>query len=212
MSTKVKFSGFTNLTDVLDALELGIDYIGFMIEIPTNIRSISIHNLKNIVLEGKKQFPKNFPKIVAITSNLDTFKLRQLVDTQVVDIIQFNGSEQKYTLSSFYPQTEVWKAIKNFDINNDISQQLSNYKNFVHKFVFSITGQDEPRHQMESDFIKIKKLGYDIILSGELEIDNIKKYIEKLDPAIIDICNAIEDRPGQKSKEKMKSFLETIYF
>ena len=236
MQTKVKFCGFTNLNDVLEALKLGVDYIGFAIEIPTNIRSISIHNLKYIVTEAKQIYPKNFPKVVAITSNLDSFKLRQLVESEVIDVIQFHGQEDRYIFSQFYSQIEVWKA---FEImpqsptatesvasgtlstkmvgfiptqnTENIIENISNLKNFVHKFVF-----DKPKiadfiFTGQKDFIKAKQLGYDLVLAGGLDENNVGSLLRELRPEIIDVCAGIEDRIGQKSIQKMKSFLETVY-
>lgn len=212
MQTKVKFCGFTNLNDVLEALKLGVDYIGFAIEIPTNIRSISIHNLKYIVSEAKRIYPKNFPKVVAITSNLDSFKLRQLIESEVVDVIQFHGQEDRYILSQFYSQIEVWKAFEFLPENTEnIIESVSNLKNFVHRFVF-----DKPKiadfiFTAQKDFIKAKQLGYDLVLAGGLDENNVGSFLRELRPEIIDVCAGIEDRIGQKSIQKMKSFLETVY-
>lgn len=212
MQTKVKFCGFTNLNDVLEALKLGVDYIGFAIEMPTNVRSISIHKLKDIVIEAKKAFPTNFPKVVAITSNLDTFKLRQLVDTGVVDIIQFHGNEDRYILSQFYSQIEIWKAFEIHPTDINLVSKLSNLKNFVQRFVIDKPKINEFEFDLKKDFIQAKKLGFDLVLAGGLDADNVKKLIRELDPNIVDVSRGIEEKPGQKSIEKMKSFLEAVYF
>lgn len=211
MQTKVKFCGFTNLNDVLEALKLGVDYIGFAIEMPTNVRSISIHNLKNIVQEARQAFPKNFPKVVAVTSNLDSFKLRQLVDCGVVDIIQFHGNEDRYILSQFYSQIEVWKAFEIIPGTQDLIQKLANLKNFVHKFVFDKPKFSGSQFGSSQEFIQANRLGFDLVLAGGLDNQNVSQYISQLQPAIVDVSSGIEDKIGQKSTQKMKSFLEAVY-
>jgi len=211
MQTKVKFCGFTNLIDVLEALNLGVDYLGFAIEMPTNVRSISIHKLKNIIQEAKQILPKNFPKVVAVTSNLDSFKLNQLVDSQVVDIIQFHGQEDRYILSQFYSQIEIWKAFEIIPESQDLLQKMTNLKNFVHRFVIDKPKFNGSQFSAIKEFMQAKNLGFDLVLAGGLDVDNVNQFIRQLGPAIIDVSSGIEEKIGQKSTQKMKSFLEAVY-
>ena len=150
--------------------------------------------------------------MVAVTSNLDTFKLRQLVDSGVVDIIQFHGQEDRYILSQFYSQIEVWKAFEIIPDNEvDLMQKLSNLKNFVHKFVFDKPKFTNSQFVATKEFIRATRLGFDLVLAGGLDSTNISTYIQKLQPSIVDVSSGIEEKVGQKSTEKMKSFLEAVY-
>ena len=53
---------------------------------------------------------------------------------------------------------------------------------------------------------------YDIplILSGGVNISNVKKALELVDPYAIDLSSGVEDSPGKKDYHKMEAFMTAI--
>ena len=52
---KIKYCGLTNIEDVVEAVSLKVDYLGFIVEIPASPRSL---NLKNIAVFYQGRFYK----------------------------------------------------------------------------------------------------------------------------------------------------------
>lgn len=213
MSAEVKFCGFTNLSDVVTACDLGVDYLGFIIEVPGSKRSITFHDFKKI-LEELVNANSNLPKIVAVVKDSPIELIFRIINLGVVSAIQFHGNENPEFLGQIYPQIETWKA---FSVENNSKKledqifQIMEYKNSAHKFLLDRPKSQKTPFDAISLFLKLKSLGFDLILSGGLNSENLKYYLEKLSPDILDCASSIEISPGIKSVELMKSFLKQIH-
>ena len=205
---KVKFCGITNSEDAKQAIELGVDYLGFIVDFPKSPRSISIDKFLELAESIKKDF-KDKVKIVAVTVSMSEEKLEKLAESGLVDVIQFHGNEAPEICGKFKNRVEVWK---NISITN-YKLQITNYKNIVDKFLMdatSIKEKLEGKYNKFEDFDEFKRLrdeGYKLILAGGLNPENIEDYILKLDPEIVDVASGIEEYPGKKSFVKMEKFV-----
>ena len=49
-----------------------------------------------------------------------------------------------------------------------------------------------------------------MILSGGLSPDNIEEAIRKVKPFAVDVASGVEEKPGKKSKSRLKEFVRKV--
>jgi phosphoribosylanthranilate isomerase len=215
--TKIKVCGITNLEDLQNCVDLKVDYLGFNFyaKSPRYItpkKFIEIINLAN--------FSEFKPKIVAVLVNPFQTLTNQLLETNLVDILQFHGLEKPVFLEHFKSKTQIWKA---FVMQNNLSPQLQTkniekkiqqYQNVCQKFLLdspkkidfsSAIGQFE---NLQTFNLLQKK--YSLILAGGLNPKNILYYLESLKPQIVDVASGVEKTPSQKDFQKLQKFVEIV--
>lgn len=212
MDTLIKFCGFTNLEDSLEAVRLGVNYLGFILEVPTSKRSINLHTYYQIVKQLKENYPGNY-QIVAVTQNQDKFKLAQIVDMGLTDILQFHGQEKPELLSEFYFNIETWKVFEVTSATDFEKMQvkMADYKNVARRFLLDLPkGSEEKEFSNIGHYKKATNMGYNLGLAGGLNKNNIEMYLQELEPEIIDVTSSIELELGRKDHNKMFEFVQTV--
>lgn len=207
---KIKFCGFTNLVDTQNAVEAGVDYLGFVIDFPKSPRSITMENFFKIL----KKIKKNNSKIVAVVVDLDEEKINKIVSSKLVDIIQFHGDEDLEVCKKFKRKIEIWKAFKPEKDPADFCKILKSYKGFIDYFlidassVADIEKGKKKRFAQFDLFNQLQKEKYPLILAGGINPSNVQEFIKKLNPEIIDVASGVEEIPGKKDTEKMKLIMQ----
>ncbi|MFA6171649.1 MAG: phosphoribosylanthranilate isomerase [Patescibacteria group bacterium] len=217
---KVKFCGITNLEDAKNAIARGAGYLGFIVDFPKSPRSVSIGKFLKLAEEIKtlKSVSKNFPKIVAVTVNMEESKLLKLASSGLVDVLQFHGDEAPEFCSRFKKNIEVWKSfkIKGEENEKDKKTELEKYLGKIDKFLLDASSAEDKaggkkiKFENYKIFTRLRKLGWPLILAGGISPLNIDSYINKLKPEIIDVSQGVEDYPGKKSNDKMKLLMKNI--
>jgi phosphoribosylanthranilate isomerase len=214
MSVKpiIKICGITNLIDAKNALNLGSDYIGF-INIEISPRYININDIEDIF---KSMSESERQKSVFLTK-----------DSSVDSIIN-NCSKLGFRIIQPYANLSVndlsklrllgYKIFKPFRIGTiDDIEDIQEFKTCSDLIILD-TKSNNPEilggtgevfdHQI---FVQAKKiLGYNLALSGGLNLGNIKQALTITEPYMVDVSSGVESRPGQKSYEKMKLFINEI--
>jgi len=178
------------------AIDLGVAYLGFVIDYPKSPRSISLKQFLKTA-EWLKKNKKGKYKIVAVNSGF-------------ADVIQLHGNE-KIDVIKKMKGIEIWKAWSNrskgdvFEMSKQVDRILLDSGNALEKATnksgefdgFTLYGK-----------LVAKKVS--LVLSGGIDSKNVKDYLGKLKPEIIDTSRGIETLPGKKSKKKMKELIETV--
>ncbi len=217
---KIKFCGITNLKDAKNAIALGVDYLGFIIDFPKSPRSLAMDKFIKLAKQIRKSKPpeKKFLKIVAVTVNMPEDKLNELLNTNLIDILQFHGNETPEFCGRFKNRAKVWRSFK-INPDDNLEKTLSNLEKFkgkIDRFLIDPASADDKAKGAAKKFnnfslFKIfEQAGYPLVLAGGINPDNVKLYMEKLNPEIIDVASGIEERPGEKSLEKMKEFFKIV--
>ncbi|MFA6106538.1 MAG: phosphoribosylanthranilate isomerase [Patescibacteria group bacterium] len=235
---KIKFCGITNIEDAKNAINLGADYLGFIIDFPQSPRSITleqfmalsakVQNCDSGILSEANQIPNSqprrqagkfqIPKIVAVTVDMAENKLNKFLDSNLIDILQFHGNETPELCGRFKNRAEVWRLFK-ISPDDNLEKTISDLKRFkgkIDRFLIDSASADDKakgaakKFDNFSLFKNFEQAGYPLVLAGGINPDNVKLYIEKLNPEIIDVASGIEDRPGKKSLKKMKELIKIV--
>ena len=210
MSRKIrtKFCGFTDYQSVEFAVNLGVEFIGFVFH-DSSPRNISFAQSKTISQKLSSQISKKFHK-VAVFCDADDFKIENITNSLSPSLLQLHGNESPERISQIKEKFST-KIIKTFHVKDKISQaeisenyELADYLLFDS---FSEGSKGGTGKIFNWNLLKNKNFSIPWFLSGGLNIDNISEAIKITNTQLIDISSGIEKTRGVKSKKLMKQFV-----
>ncbi len=209
----IKFCGMRDNGTIARAVDLGVNYLGFVVDYPKSPRSISADDFFNKIKWLRKNHDGNY-KVVAVTVDLPIHRLEAIINSGAADVVQLHGNEHISICRLVREEIETWKAL---NANSPISEaELKTLGNSVDKILLDSGSATEKAKNTsgafdsEEVYNKATKLGIDIVLSGGLDANNIQQYLKKYNPAVIDVSRGIESEPGVKSKQKMMELMDAV--
>jgi len=209
----VKFCGMKTVEDARYAISLGVFYIGFIVNVPGSKGSVAKKDFFDIARKLKKDGTE--AKIVAVTADMPKEALQELSASEFVDVLQLHGKESPEICAELAKKKEVWKAINVSD--GGARKRALSFRESASRILLD-TGNAEQKASGTSGafdafaiFAALNAQGIPLVLSGGLDAQNIATYLERLHPEIIDVSRGIESSPGEKSREKMREFMEKVY-
>ncbi|HJH09941.1 MAG TPA: phosphoribosylanthranilate isomerase [Psychrobacter pasteurii] len=208
---QVKFCGFTQASDVQQAIELGADALGFVFY-PPSPRAVTAEQAQSLV----RQVPA-FISVVALVVNMPQSELVALANTVDFDVIQFHGDESSEQCQQLAKSVNK-RWVKALRINKDthdlqsIQSQIKDYAqagassillDAYHKDAYGGTGERFDWSLIPKDSV------LPIILAGGLTPDNISDTL-KLPIQAVDVSGGIESAKGIKDAGKMAAFIRSV--
>ena len=212
--TKIKFCGLTNYDEVAFAYEKKIFWIGFIF-VKESPRFIEFDKTKEII----NQF-ENKLNFVGVFVNPNNDWIQLAMDTGI-NYIQLHGEESverckeikklfKIPIIKAIP-IEREEDLKNIEIYNDVCDYFLLDKKNISKTGFNGgTGENFDWNIISKNKNWLNQFK-PWILSGGLNIYNVKEAIELTGTKAIDVSSGIEYNPGVKSIELMDLFVKKIY-
>ncbi|MDD5614194.1 MAG: phosphoribosylanthranilate isomerase [Candidatus Omnitrophica bacterium] len=204
--TRVKFCGITNRADALAAARLGIHALGFVF-IENTPRYVDPDKAKEIISELSP-----FVMRVGVFANQDIKTIESTAKTCSLDIIQLHGDEDNAICNKI---TKKYRVIKALRVKNDsVLDSIAKYRgvNAILLDAYSEKKLGGTATSFDWQIAKqARRFGLPIILSGGLNIDNIKSAIEQVNPYAVDVSSGIERSPGIKDHELMAQFLASVW-
>ena len=196
---KVKVCGITNVSDAFFCSASGADILGFIFW-KKSPRYISSENAKKIIddlndstLTAGVFLDESRDEVLDIASSLN------------LDILQFHGTESPaycsffksrfFVIKTFFPAT--MHSINGYDVDACLFDVLWDDKQKGIKMI----------DDGSLDFIKNKITGKKVIISGGLNVINVRDVIRKISPYAVDVASGVELSPGKKNKELVKEFI-----
>ena len=208
-NTAVKFCGFTQLQDITNAVNLGVDAVGFVFYEPSP-RAVTAEQ----AFELAKAVPA-FTTVVALVVNMPEQELVYLSHHVPFEIVQFHGDESPRECKLMADRlNKRWiKALRisHDDTTETIVTQIQALKDFgacsvlldaYHPDKFGGTGDS-------FDWEKIPNHSpLPIILAGGLTADNVGDAITQTGVYGVDVSGGIESAKGIKNLGKSQKFIE----
>ncbi|MEN6671187.1 phosphoribosylanthranilate isomerase [Psychrobacter sp. B38] len=207
----VKFCGFTQLSDIQTATQLGVDAVG-LVFYPPSPRAVTLAQAKTL----SAAVPA-FVSVVALVVNMSKDELVELANTVPFDIIQFHGDEtpeqceqlasavnkrwikalrintEQHTLDSVRAQIDKFAAVGASSILLDAYHPAA-YGGTGQRFDWNLIPQDS---------------SLPIILAGGLDADNVVST-SALPIYAVDVSGGIEQGKGKKDTAKMRAFMKAV--
>ncbi|MDD5170923.1 MAG: phosphoribosylanthranilate isomerase, partial [Syntrophales bacterium] len=194
----IKICGITRLADALFAARSGADALGFIFH-PRSPRYIAPEAAKRIVDALPHSVTKERDRSILTTGdrittvgvfvNLPVGEVAQIASLCNLDLIQLHGSESAEYCSAFPPE----RVIKNFALRT--AADLAQIHNYKVRAVL-VDAYDPLRHggtgrTSNWELAAAAKEAMPVILSGGLNIRNIREALATVKPDAVDINSGI---------------------
>ena len=202
---KIKICGQNNPAIINHCLDLNISYQG-LIFYEKSPRFIDMDSLSLV----NQYFKSHKNKFVGVFVNPSINEIKNKLEVFDFDTIQLHGDEDQNLISEIKKnfKKNIYKSISPEDFKTteliDVDRFLIEAKPSSNQ----MPGGNNKTWDW-SDFKNIKKLPY--ILSGGLNVTNIKKAINLTGADFVDINSGVEEQPGEKSLTLIDGIISSIY-
>ena len=203
---RVKVCGITNLEDALCAVESGADAVGFIM-FKGSKRYISPKEVRKIT----KNLPPFITK-VGVFVNEDRASVLEILSYANLDFAQLHGDETV----DYCKYIGKERVIKVFRLKSN--EEIEKIKEFesVCRAVLLDTYSEKAYGGTGKSFdwriaLKAKEsVSVPLILSGGLNLNNVKEAVDFVKPFAVDVCSGVESEPGKKNHSLLKDFIRTV--
>ena len=201
--TLIKICGITNLDDALAAVTAGADALGFNFYEPSP-RYVSPQNARAII----EQLPSSV-LTVGVFVNEESGSLKVIAGESGVEALQLHGDESPDYCRELAADRYV---IKTLAVSDGFDSQL------VQSYEVAAIMLDTKHNSLRggtgrvfdwSIARKVSQLVPKLFLAGGLSPENVAGAIEAVRPYAVDACSSLEESPGKKNHQRMRSFIET---
>lgn len=195
---KVKICGITDVNTALQAVDFGADALGFVFA-ESKRKITPIH-----AGEISSQLPTHVEKI-GVFVNESKERIEEIIAEAKLTMIQLHGDESPEFCECF--SVPVIKALSVMD-NKDL-ERVAAYSNqwFL---LDSPSGKYRGGNGTTFNWELLSNEtfpGKRIILAGGLNIDNVAKAVDIVNPDMVDVSSGVET-DGKKDVRKMKAFIK----
>ena len=203
MRTKIKICGITNPKNALDAVDLGVDALGFVFfeESPRYIEPKKARKIINLL--------PLFVLRVGLFVNASKEEVLSAISDSSVNVLQFHGDEGEQFCNQF--NLPYIKAISFQDGVN----LLEYCKLFTSSSAILIdTYSENMRGGTGKTFnwdLLPKELPLPLIIAGGLDSGNVSSLINSINPYGVDVSGGVESDKGIKDYTMMKNFVLGVH-
>ncbi len=199
---QIKICGIANKEDAFKIARLEPDYMGFILNYPKSPRNIAPEKAKEIIFTLRKKYGNKI-KFVGVFVDEDIKKVKEILRSSKLDIVQLHGKESAKYVSELKKVCEVWKTII-LKTKAD-RKKIKVYSKVADKLLLD-GGYGEGK-QINPILLKNETVD---ILAGGLGVENIEQVLGKTSPSIIDANSKLESSPGKKDLSLVKEFIEKV--
>ena len=205
MPIKIKICGITNLQDAEAAVEAGADALGFVFYAKSP-RCIEPTAAKRIIA----QLPP-FVLPVGVFVNHDRDTVRNVFDECGLAFAQLHGDETLGFCESL--GRPILRALRLRDRGSLLALAEYRGRMGVRGFVvdaFSTQAYGGTGQTVDWALAHEVAQASPVILAGGLTPDNVQEAIQHVQPYGVDVSSGVEQSPGQKDHEKIRTFTEAV--
>ena len=207
MTLKVKVCGVKSINHVKACIKGKAKMVGFIFY-NKSPRFINLKTAKKISNFAKKKI-----KRVGVIANINIKEIKKITETVDLDYLQFHGNETPRFIRNVkkISKTKIIKALK-ISNKNDI-KKISNFKKVSDYILLDtkiVKKNLNLKKSKELNWNLIKKIKNKdaLILSGALNINNLKKATKETNFSFVDVSSSLETMSGEKSIKKIDKFLQ----
>jgi len=200
VSIEVKICGLTNRDDAQAALDLGADYLGFVLYTKSP-RAVSVEGLREILA----RLPAGV-RAVGVFVNERRGTVEAVARTCGLQAVQIHGDEERVEDFAGFP-LKVWRAIRHESTGWIPSPDGWAAERFL------VDAAPPGRYGgagKTADWQEAARLArrLPIMLAGGLTPDNVADAVRAVNPLGVDVVSGTESEPGRKDRAKMKRFID----
>lgn len=198
----IKICGNTNVDDALDAVEAGVDALGFIL-VAASPRAISRRRISEIMAV----LPHSV-LTVGVVANEETSFLKDLLRVCPLRALQFHGQESPEEVLQFKGKVKLIKTIRVLDESS--LARIPDYRGvdavLLDTYHPHLTGGTGTAFDW-SLAVKAKAYGIPLILAGGLTPTNVHEAVRQVQPFGVDVVSGVERCAGRKDPKLIRSFI-----
>lgn len=207
--TRIKFCGLTRPQDIERAVSLGVDAIGFVFY-PASARALSFSRAAELA-----RYVPPFVSLVGLFVNPDAATLRQAVEAVPLSIVQFHGDETPAQCSTLAASVRLpWLRALHVSAGGLAASagllEAAHHYAAADGLLLDTFSDGYGGSGQSFDWSSVPTtLASRIILSGGLNVENVKEAILQVRPYALDVSTGIEvlGTKGVKDHRKMAAFM-----
>lgn len=210
---KVKVCGLTNLNDALIALEFGVDFLGFIVDVPVETpRKITLPQAAGILQEIERR-----RAIIVVMPS--TLKPVEAVLELKPFGVQFHSNETPKFMQEVRDITFKTNLIKTIHVKEnstfeELKKEADSYSPLVDYFLLDTqtdkVGGSGETHDWDLSTKLVNSLNKPVFLSGGLNLGNVCDAVKRVRPYAVDASSGLESKPGVKDATKIKHFVGEV--
>ena len=216
INTKVKICGIMREEDIETCVRYETDIVGFVVEYPVDVPwNLERERAKELIEHFRNVSKKsNQPVKCCIVSGGNVDKLEELVQFLEPDYIQMHYKENAKDVEQLKERlagtkTQIIKTVLNVSDASEFEKigadiLLVDARNSENAANSKATIDEEIYNKVRSS-VKIP-----VMAAGGIMPENVADIVNRLQPEIIDLMTGVEDKPGQKSEEKIRNLFEEL--
>ncbi len=217
--TKVKYCGLRNERDIQLAMDLNIDYVGFVV-VPTSKRFVTVEQIVEFCNFMASHDAKVEPVLVVMDFSEE--EIVKLTDKTQVFHVQLAGNEPPELCRNLKEKRsiKVWKSWHvasdaKGDVPEEETKLLASYLPVIDGLLLDTSykgikgGTGTVFHWQAITTYQSMVGEVPLIVAGGLHQDNVKTLIDHYHPFAVDVSSGIE-QDGRKDPAKMKDFASRV--
>jgi phosphoribosylanthranilate isomerase len=200
VNVRVKICGITTPDDAEAAIEAGADLIGLNF-VPGSPRCLPIGEAEKIAARVAGRVER-----VAVFRNADPRDIERVLRRVEVERIQLHGDEPPEEVEAI--ELPTIKALRGAD-----EEGASRYIGSILLLDHPTSGGGRGHAWNWSDAGVLIEHGFDVILAGGLDPENVAQAIEGVGDVLpwgVDVATGVESEPGRKDPARLRAFVEAV--
>lgn len=153
-----------------------------------------------------------FLNTVALFKNASNEEIEKVLKQVDIDYLQFHGQEDADFCSAFgFPYIKAI-AMGEGSEGSDYAKQIDEHIDYADMLLFDSHQRGADGGSGETfDWTQVPDdLEVPIAIAGGLDANNVGEVIRTVAPFAVDVSSGVEDKPGVKSEERMREFVEAV--
>mgnify|MGYP001828914447 CR=1 FL=1 len=211
MTVKIKICGITCRTDAQEAVRLGADYIGIIVNIAGSLRSVTIDQAVEISAGIPSPVVLMEGPVTAIHNAL------QQINPFAVQLIGSYAAEDIRVLKK-ETNAEIWTSVHVPTNGAGSDGDCARHIDAIHKanidaivldtMVPGLKGGTGKTCDWDAAANIVKDSALPVFLAGGLTPDNVARSITQVQPFGVDVSSGVETSPGKKDQQKILEFIQ----
>ena len=203
MRTKIKICGITNSKNALDAVDLGVDALGFVFfgESPRYIEPKKARKIINLL--------PSFVLRVGLFVNTSKEEVLSAISDSSVNVLQFHGDEDEQFCNQFnLPYIKATSFLDGVNLLEYCKLFTSSSAILIDTYSENMRGGTGKTFNWD---LLPKELPLPLIVAGGLDSGNVSSLINSINPYGVDVSGGVESDKGIKDYTMMKNFVLGVH-
>lgn len=200
--TRIKICGITSAEDARVAVDCGADAIG-LVFYPPSPRAVTAVQAADIVAAVPP-----FVTVVALFVDEPAERIRRILESVPVDLLQFHGEEPAAFCKQFQrPWMKALRVRADMDLVAHCRQYHTARAVLLDSWQEGVPGGTGRTFDWD---LARGELPLPVVLAGGLDAGNVGEAVTRLRPAAVDVSGGVEQSPGRKDGRKIKRFVAAV--